>query len=54
MSSKDTHLIPSGLAFLSLVFDEMRSCCFIAACNHNRVTYVCHLLYLCSLLGQTS
>ena len=30
MSSKDTHLIPSDLAFRSLFFDEMRLSCFVA------------------------
>ena len=30
MSSKDTHLIPSDLAFRSLIFDETRSCCVVA------------------------
>ena len=30
MSSKDTHLIPSDLAFRSLVSDETRSCYFVA------------------------
>ena len=47
MSSKDTHLISSDLAFHSLVFDETHFVLFLwlLARNHNinRVTYVCNV-----------
>ena len=42
MSSKDTHLIPSDLAFRSLVFVEMRSfvCCCPLAITTGSHTFV--------------